>query len=81
MIILDRIFGENAVAKIRKVECRAKRTGFFFYAETQYLRYAVAKIRKKLFDFIVIKDFYAYFCRAKFLKQEYYCISDVLSAQ
>jgi len=46
MIIFDGIFGENAVAKIRKVECRAKRTGFFFYAETQYLRHALAKIRK-----------------------------------
>jgi hypothetical protein len=29
----------HAVAKLRKVESRAERTLFFFYAETEYLRY------------------------------------------
>ena len=35
-----------AVAKLRKVESRAKRTLFFSYAETEYLRHPVAKLRK-----------------------------------
>ena len=36
----------DTLSKLRKVESRAKRTLFFFYAETEYLRYAVAKLRK-----------------------------------